>query len=112
MKFEALQLPGGGGRPKGSAGPLSAPLTSPFGAGAGMTTNGVLAMCSASWSTSMTARARFAGEGSPSSVNMGKASLNGMIALPAMGKGQSCGEEERKKIKNGGEDERRRRGSF
>ena len=64
-----------------------------------MIANGVLAMCSASWSTSMTARARFAGEGSPSRVNMDEVSLNGMIALPAMGNDQSCGGDESKKIK-------------
>ena len=87
------------GRTRGSAGPLSAPLASPFSADAGMTANGVLEMCSASWLTSMTARARFAGEGSPSRANVDEASLNGMIALPAMGNDQSCGGDESKKIK-------------
>ena len=61
VEREAERPPGWFGRTRGSAGPLSAPLTSPFGAGAGMTANGVLVMCSASWSISMTARARFAG---------------------------------------------------
>ena len=56
-------------------------------------------MCSASWSTSMTARARFASKGSPSRVNVDEASLNGMIALPAMRNDQSCGGDESKKIK-------------
>jgi len=100
------------GRTRGSADPPLAHLAASFDAGAGMTANGVLAMCSASWSTSMVARARFAGEGSPSRANMDEAALNGMIALPAMENAQSCGEEESKKIKKGGEGERRRRGSF
>ena len=47
----------------------------------------------------MTARVRFAGEGSPSRANVDEASLNGMIALPAMGNDQSCGGDESKKIK-------------
>ena len=47
----------------------------------------------------MTARARFAGKGSPSRANVDEASLNGMIALPAMGNDQSCGGDESKKIK-------------
>ena len=77
-----------------------------------MIANGVLEMCSASWSTSMAASARFAGEGSPSRAKLVEPSLNGTIALPAMENAQSCGEEESKKIKNGGEGEKRRRGSF
>ena len=64
-----------------------------------MIANGVLAMCSASWSTSMDARARFAGEGSPSRANVDEASLNGTIVLPAMENDQSCGGDESKKIK-------------
>jgi hypothetical protein len=100
------------GRTRGSAGPPLALLGISSDAGAGMIANGVLVMCLASWSTSMAARARFAGEGSPSRAKVDEASLNGMIALPAMGRAQSCGEEESKKIKNGGEDERRRRRSF
>ena len=99
VEREAEGPPGWFGRTRGSAGPLSAPLASPFGAGAGMTANGILAMCSASWSISMTAMARFAGEGSHSRANVDEASLNGMIALPAMGNDQSCGGEESKKIK-------------
>ena len=47
----------------------------------------------------MTARTRFAGEGSPLRANVDEASLNGMIALPAMGNDQSCGGDESKKIK-------------
>ena len=47
----------------------------------------------------MTARARFAGEGSPSRANVDEASLNGMIVLPAMGNDQSCRGDESKKIK-------------
>ena len=47
----------------------------------------------------MTVRARFAGEGSPSRANVDEVSLNGMIALPAMGNDQSCGGDESKKIK-------------
>ena len=47
----------------------------------------------------MAASARFAGEGSPSRANVDEASLNGMIALPAMGNDQSCGRDESKKIK-------------
>ena len=89
VEREAEGLLGWFGRTRGSAGPLSAPLASPFSADAGMTTNGVLEMCSASWLTSMTARARFAGEGSPSRANMDEASLNGTIALLAMGNDQS-----------------------
>ena len=92
--------------------PALAPLGASFDAGTGIIANGVLAMCSASWSTFMAASARFAGEGSPSRAKVDEASLSGMIALLAMGKAQSCGEEESKKIKNGGEDERRRKGSF
>ena len=87
------------GRTKGSAGPLLAPLASSFNVGAGITANGVWAMCLASWSTSMATRARFAGEGSPSRANVDEASLNGMITLPAMGNDQSCGGDESKKIK-------------
>ena len=60
----------------------------------------------------MAASVRFTGEGSPSRAKVHEASLSGMIALPAMGKAQRCGEEESKKIKNGGEGEKRRRGSF
>ena len=99
VEWEAEEPPGWFGRTRGSAGPLSAPLASPFGAGAGMTTNGILAMCSASWSISMTAMARFAGEGSPSRANVDEASLDGMIALQAMENDQSCGGDESKKIK-------------
>ena len=47
----------------------------------------------------MAARARFTGEGSPSRANVDEASLNGMIALPAMGNDHSCGGDESKKIK-------------
>ena len=94
------------GRTRGSAGPSLAPLGVSSDAGAGMITNGVLAICSASWLTSMAARARFTGEGSPSRAKVDEASLNGMIILPAMGIVQRGGEEESKKIKNGGEDER------
>ena len=97
----------GFGRP-----PFGAPPGVPSNAGAGMTANGVLAMCSASWSKSMATSARFVGEGSPSRAKVDEASLNGTIALPAMGIVQRCGEEESKKIKNGGEDERVKRGSF
>ena len=79
--------------------PPLAPLASSIEAGAGMIANGVLEMCSASWSTSMATRARFAGEGSPSRANVDEASLNGMIALPAMGNDHSCGGDESKKIK-------------
>jgi len=61
---------------------------------------------------SMAASVRFAGEGSPSWAKVDEVSLNGTIALPAMGIVQRCGEEESKEIKNGDEDERRRRGSF
>ena len=60
----------------------------------------------------MTASTRFTGEGSPSRVKVDEVSLNKTIALPAMGIVQRCGEEESKKIKNGGEDERVKRGSF
>ena len=87
------------GRTRGSADPPLAPLASSFKAGAGMIANGVLEMCSASWSTSMATRARFAGEGSPSRANVDEALLDGMIALPAMGNDQSCGGDESKKIK-------------
>ena len=100
------------GQTRGSAGPPLALLGISSDAGAGMIANGVLVMCLASWSTSMAASARFAIEASPSRAKVDEASLNGMIALPAMGKAQSCGEEESKKIKNGGEDERVKRGSF
>jgi hypothetical protein len=48
VKQEAEGPPGWFDRTRGSASPLVAPLTSPFGAGAGMITNGVLVMCSAS----------------------------------------------------------------
>ena len=54
---------------------------------------------SASWLISMTGRARFTGEGSPLRANVDEASLNGLIALPAMGNDQSCGGDESKKIK-------------
>ena len=77
-----------------------------------MAANGVLAMCLASWSSSITASTRFSSEGSPSRVKVDEVSLNKTIALPAMGIVQKCGEERSKKIKNGGEDERRRRGLF
>ena len=109
-EWEAEGPPRWFGRTRGSAGPLLAPLASSFDAGVGMTTNGVLAMCSAFWSTSMVARARFAYEGSPSRANVDEALLNGTIALPAMENAQSCGGDERKKIemevrkKGGGED--------
>ena len=95
---------------KGSADPPLVPLDASFDAGACMIANGFLVTCSASWSTSMAASARFAGEGSPSRANVDEVSLNGMIALPAMENAQSCGGDERKKIKmevrkkGGGED--------
>jgi len=54
-----------------------------------MIANGILEMCSASWSTSMAARARFAGEGCPSRANVDEALLKGMIALLAMENDQS-----------------------
>ena len=89
----------GFGRTRGSAGPPVAPLASSFEAGAGMIANGILEMCSASWSTSMAASARFAGKGSPSTANVDEASLKGTIALPAMGMIRVCGEDESKRIK-------------
>ena len=60
----------------------------------------------------MAASVRFTGEGSPSRARVDEASLNGTSALPAMGMVQRGGEEESKKIKNEGEDERMKRGSF
>ena len=110
VEREAEGLLGWFGRTRGSADPPLAPLGASFIAGAGMITNGVLPMCSASWSTSMVASARFAGEGSPLRANVDEASLNGTIVLPTMEKAQSCGGEESKKIKmevrkkRGGED--------
>ena len=65
-----------------------------------MIANGVLAMCSASWSTSMAASARFASEGSTSRAKVDEASLNGTSTLPAMEIFQRGGEDESKKIKN------------
>ena len=96
----------------GSVDPPLLPPGVSFDAGAGTTAKGVMAMCSASCSTSMAASARFAGEGSPSKAKVDEASMNGMIAFPAMTDVQRCGEEESKMIKNGGEDERKRRGSI
>ena len=96
----------------GSVDPPLLPPGVSFDAGAGTTTKGVMAMCSASCSTSMAASARFAGEGSPSKAKVDEASMNGTIAFPAMRDVQRCGEEESKMIKNGGEDERKRRGSI
>ena len=47
----------------------------------------------------MAARVSFVGEGSPTRANVDETSLNGMIALPAIGNDQSCGGDESKKIK-------------
>ena len=60
----------------------------------------------------MVASAWFAGEGSPSRAKVDMASLNAMIALSSMGIVQRGGQKESKKIKNGGEDESVKRGSF
>ena len=73
---EAEGLPWWFGRTRGSIDLPWAPLGASFDAGAGMIANGVLAMCSASRSTSMAASARFASEGSPSRANVDEASLN------------------------------------
>ena len=48
IEQEAEGPPAWFGRTRGSAGPLSVPLVSPFGAGTGKTANAVLSMCSAS----------------------------------------------------------------
>ena len=60
----------------------------------------------------MAASGRFASEGSPSWAKVDEASMNETIAFPAMRGVQRCGGEESKMIKNGGEDERKRRGSI
>ena len=112
VEREAEGLPWWFGRTRGSTNPPLLPPGVSFDAGAGTTAKGVLAMCSASCSTSMAASARFAGEGSPSKAKVDEASMNGTIAFPAMRGVQRCGEEESKMIKNGGEDERKRRGSI
>jgi len=49
-------------------------------------------------------------QGSPSRVKVEEASVKGTSALPAMGSLQDCGGEESKRIKDGGQGERRKRG--
>ena len=100
VEGEAKGLPWWFGRTRGSANTPLLPPSVSFDAGAGTTAKGVLAMCSASWSTSMAASARFAGECSPSRAKVDEASMNGMIAFPAMRDVHRCGGEESKMIKN------------
>ena len=108
VEREAEGLPWWFGQTRGSTDPPLLPPGVSFDAGAGTTAKGVLAMCSASWSTSMAASARFAGEGSLSRAKVDEASMKGTIAFPTMRDVQRCGGKESKMIKNGGEDERRR----
>ena len=108
---EAVGPPRWFGRTRGSAGPLLAPLAASFNAGAGMTANGVLAMCSASRSTSMAASARFASEGSPSRANVDEASLN-PARLAGHGECSELWRGGEQEDQDGGEEERRRRRSF
>ena len=64
--------------------PWLAPLLPIFFPGAGRMARGVLAMCIASFSTAGLAKARLAGEGSPSSPKVDMDPTNGTRDLPAM----------------------------
>jgi hypothetical protein len=72
------------GRTKGSTNPYMASLGTSFGPSAGMIAKGIMAMCSASSSMPMVAKAWFAGDASPSRAKVETEPMKGTRALLAM----------------------------